>query len=66
MRLLLPRSKLLASLSKVQSVLDKRGIRPLLGYVIIEAKDKINIKVTNLQVYYDICIEGTIEKTGST
>lgn len=64
MKLTVPRSEFLSALSKVQSVIDKKGIRPLLTYVIIEAEKDITLKATNLQAYYRLTLKGNIEESG--
>lgn len=64
MRLTLPRSELYTALSKVQSIIDKKGIRPLLTYVILEAQSDIVLKATNLQSYYRLKLNGDIEEPG--
>lgn len=65
MKVVIPRTELYASLSKIQSVLDKKGIRPLLNYALLEAKDEILLKATNLQAYYTIKLKGSVEEEGA-
>jgi len=64
MKFIIPKASLHKALARVQSVLERRSSMPILSHVLIEANEEIRLKATNLQVYYDIKLQGEIQEPG--
>ncbi len=65
MKVIVKKEELLKSLKKVQGISEKRTTMPILNNILIESKEKIIIKATNLDNSIISKCEGEIHEVGS-